>query len=59
MKVAVDFSPRKGSIVVTRRGATVERHCCVWPFRRRSATPGGTRGRRSAAPAFTVSARVG
>src|SRR5439155_14571646 len=40
LKVAVDFSPRKGSIVVTRRGATVERHRCVWPFRRRSARRG-------------------
>ena len=45
MMVAVDFSPRMGSIVVTRRGATVERHGPVRSFSRRSATPASMFGR--------------
>ena len=38
--VAVDFSPRIGSILAMRRGATLERHRAVSSFNRRSATPG-------------------
>ena len=45
MMVAVDFSPRMGSIVMTRRGATVERHHPVCSFSRRSATPDRMFGR--------------